>query len=272
MSEMETSLMRRAFIRLLEISWIVRDATIGGKLRAVAHVLRAPAVGYVAFMLNLLLKKIALLFGVDDERAAEYPWILHQLGLFPKGSKVLDVGCSESILTHVLVMRGFTVTGLDLRDYPFRSRQMVFVKRNMADTGLPDDFFDGIVLVSTIEHVGLSVYGQSLVDNALDAKAIHELQRILKPGGLLMITTPFVGKKEARVTRTERQYGFRELEKLIGDLMILREDYFSLCRYHHALRWVRQDRNCAEKARFDEAGIACLVLRKTDALTIDGDR
>jgi 2-polyprenyl-3-methyl-5-hydroxy-6-metoxy-1,4-benzoquinol methylase len=251
---------------------MVKDAAIRGRLRIVVYALRVPAVGYVAFMLNLILKKAVLFFGEDDQRAAEYAWILQQLAHLSKGSSVLDVGCSESILSHVLVMRGFTVTGLDLRDYPFRSRQMAFVKRNIANTGFPDDFFDGIVLVSTIEHVGLGVYGQYLVDNDLDVKAIHELTRILKPSGLMMITTPFVGKEETRITRSERQYGFSRLEKLTGGFVVIREDYFRLYRYHHAIQWVRHDRDDAEKAKFGEAGIACLVLRKTNALTNGGDQ
>jgi 2-polyprenyl-3-methyl-5-hydroxy-6-metoxy-1,4-benzoquinol methylase len=254
--------MARALVRMLGISSTIRDRAIRRRLRIVVYALRTPAVGYLAFMLNLILKKIALLFGEDDQRPAEYAWILQQLSLLSRGSNVLDVGCSESVLSHVLVMRGFKVTGLDLRDYPFRTRQMSFVKRNIADTGFADDYFDGIVVVSTIEHVGLDVYGQHVLDSALDVKAMSELTRILKPGGIVLVTTPFVGKAETRITRTERQYGFSRLEKLIGDLSVVREDYFSLYRYRHGLRWVRHDREGAEKARLDEAGIACLVLRK----------
>jgi SAM-dependent methyltransferase len=255
--------MRRALIRRLAMSSKVKDAAIGGRLKLVVRALRVPPVGYLAFMLNLILKKFVLFFGEDDQRAAEYPWILSQLSLLPEGANVLDVGCSESILSHVLVMRGFRVTGLDLRDYPFRSKQMLFVKRNIADTGFPEDVFDGIVLVSTIEHVGLQVYGQSLVDSTLDVKAMHELIRILKFGGLIMITTPFVGREETRITRSERQYGFGRLEKLIDGLEILREDYFSVYRHRHALRWIKHDKDNAERLKFNEAGIACMVLSKT---------
>jgi SAM-dependent methyltransferase len=258
---------RRALIRLLGMSWLIKDAAIKGRLRIVAHALQIPSVSYVAFMINLVLKKMILFFGEDDQRAAEYSWLLQQLPLLTKGSRVLDVGCSESILSHVLVIRGFRVTGLDLRDYPFQSRQMTFVKRNIANTGLPDNFFDSIVLVSTIEHVGLGVYGQPLVDNDLDIKAFRELTRVLKPGGLILLTTPFVGTDKTRITHSERQYGFKRLEKLVHGLAILEEDYFSLYQYHHAFSWVRHDRDGAEKARFEEAGIACLVLRKT---SLDG--
>lgn len=136
----------------------------------------------------------------------------------------------------------------------------------MANTGFADDFFDGIVLVSTIEHVGLGVYGQSLVGNDLDVRAFHELTCVLKPGGLILLTTPFVGHEETRITHSERQYGFGRLHTLIGDLMILREDYFHLYRYGHGLRWIRNDREGAERTNFADAGIACLVLRKKGSL------
>jgi SAM-dependent methyltransferase len=49
------------------------------------------------------------------------------------------------------------------------------------------------MVVSTIEHIGLPVYGQVGFDADGDVKAIEELRRTLKPGGYLIITTPFAG-------------------------------------------------------------------------------
>jgi 2-polyprenyl-3-methyl-5-hydroxy-6-metoxy-1,4-benzoquinol methylase len=249
-------------LRLFAISSAIRKAAMNGRLQLLVRALRNPVIGYTSFAVNVVLKNVALFFGGHDQRAAEYPWILRQLAFLAKGSVVLDVGCSESILSHALVMRGFAVFGLDVRDYPFRSKYMTFVRRNMIASGLPDNFFDAILVCSTIEHVGLNVYQQIDLDSSLDARAVHELARILKPGAAMMVTTPFVGNVEDRITSEERQYGFEGLKKLFDGLDIVREDYFYPYHYGHLLRWIQLCRGDALKVTFAEPGIACLVLRK----------
>jgi 2-polyprenyl-3-methyl-5-hydroxy-6-metoxy-1,4-benzoquinol methylase len=90
--------------------------------------------------------------------------MLGQIERVKPGSRMLEVGCSGSLLGHELTAKRFTVVGLDIRDHPFKSKRMLFVKGNVMDTKLPDEKFD-IILVSTIEHIGLSAYGQLTLDN-----------------------------------------------------------------------------------------------------------
>ena len=117
-------------------------------------------VGRVFFWVSIGLKRLSLLFGGWSQRAVEYPWVIESLRLVPRGGLILDVGCAESLLSHELIARGFRVVGIDIRDYPFKDKRMLFLKRNIMDTGLPDSIFDAIVIVSTIEHVGLESYGK----------------------------------------------------------------------------------------------------------------
>jgi len=152
--------------------------------------------GVVAFWVSVLIKWFGLLRSGWSQRVVEYPWVLRQLRRFvPRGARVLDVGCSESVLSHVLLYMGYGVWGLDINDYPYMPRQMVFVKRDVRDTGLPSNFFDAVVVVSMMEHIGLPVYGQVGFDADGDVKAIEELRRILKPGDYLIITMPFAGRE-----------------------------------------------------------------------------
>ena len=252
----------RAVGRLLAISSLFRSGAGTRRLGRFTVILRNPAIGYVAFMINIVLKNLTLFFDGADQRAAEYPWTLQQLSLLPRGSLVLDVGCSESIFSHVLVTRGFRVVGLDIRDYPFKCKHMSFIKRNVVDSGLPDCLFDGVIMISTVEHIGLGIYGQTVLDNSLDSTAIGEVFRILKQGGILMLTTPFVGAGPDRIRPDERQYGSGGLEKRFKNFEILREDYFYPYRYHHVLRWVKLAKTEAVSTKYGEAGMACLVLRK----------
>jgi hypothetical protein len=53
-----------------------------------------------------------------------------------------------------------------------------------------DEQFDAVVLLSTIEHVGVGSYGISATDDA-DRRAMRRLHELTKPGGLLVLTTPY---------------------------------------------------------------------------------
>ena len=188
--------------------------------------------GVVAFWVSVLIKWFGLLRGGWSQRVVEYPWVLRQLRRFvPRGARVLDVGCSESVLSHVLLYMGYEVWGLDINDYPYKPRQIVFAKRDVRDTGLPSNFFDAIVVVSTIGHISLPVYGQVGFDVDGDVKAIEELHRILKPGGYLIITTPFAGR-EFRIVTGERQSTLRDLKLERGSRLLVRNSSYRI-------NWVR---------------------------------
>jgi 2-polyprenyl-3-methyl-5-hydroxy-6-metoxy-1,4-benzoquinol methylase len=85
------------------------------------------------------IKILSLQEGLCSQRAIEYPWVLTQIKRLKPNALILDVGCAESLLSHELIARGFRVIGLDIRDYPFKNRRVLFVKRNILDTKLPND-------------------------------------------------------------------------------------------------------------------------------------
>jgi SAM-dependent methyltransferase len=179
----------------------------------------------------------------------------------------LDVGCAESLLSHELVARGFRVIGLDIRDYPFKNRRVIFVRRNVLDTGFPDGMFDAILVVSTIEHIGLSTYGQLALDDEGDLKAMKELYRILKPRGII-ITTPYIGNCPLRVDSFERNYNRQRLQKLIEGFKIVRKDYFYPRRIEGKVCWERMSREDIDQESFVEAGLACQYWRRKLILSL----
>jgi len=131
------------------------------------------------------------------------------------------------------------------------------------DTGLPDNIFDAIVMVSTIEHIGLSVYGQLTLDDDGDIKCMRELHRIMKPSGLLILTTPYTGQT-LRISKFERNYNRKRLTKLINGFHILKEEYFYPMNYGRRLIWVKLSRESIDEKAFKNPGLACLVLQKPE--------
>lgn len=135
-----------------------------------------------------------------DERSVEYPWLYAQLPKNP--GKMLDAG---SALNHrFLVERAplrdaqLTIMTLAPEKRCFWERSISYVFGDLRKTFFADSVFDVVVSISTIEHIGLDntmLYTGDASKKETDAlgfmPAITEFRRILKPGGVCLITVPF---------------------------------------------------------------------------------
>lgn len=233
------------------------------------HFLRNIGVGRFVFNFRIYSFKIENIFGQFNQREIEYPWILKRLES-GKNQILLDVGCGESLLAHELLSRGFSVVGLDVRGHPVKNHREIFVKANAVNTGLPSELFDVITLVSTIEHIGLTGYSQDLIKNEADFLTMHELRRLLKPGGVLVLTTPYEGGGPFRIhmfgknfSFGERRYDSNRLSKLIEGFKIIDSEFF-LCRFNKRCSFVPIDKQHIDQLASDktEGSLACLILQK----------
>lgn len=148
-----------------------------------------------------------------NERIVELPFVLRSLE--QAGQRVLDVGCSQSILPLELAHLGFRVWGIDQRSYPVRHPNFEFVRCDVCQLTFPESFFDAVVCLSTIEHVGLGFYGDTRQDRG-DLAAVRELRRVLKPGGKLILTTPFGRRGEG----WQRVYDLSGIQELLEGLKV----------------------------------------------------
>lgn len=155
-----------------------------------------------------------------SERIIEKAWVLRHLSGLETGSKILDVGCAESLLSLELASNGFLVTGVDVRPYPLTHPNLRFVQSDVMTAPLEPGSFDGVILLSTIEHIGLGWYGDQVGDHQSAVMAhIHEL---LKPGGQLLLTTPF---GRAAVTPLHRIFDSSGLSQLLSPFRIDQMEY-----------------------------------------------
>lgn len=152
-----------------------------------------------------------------DGRIIEYSFIMGKLG-HAKPARVLDVGCVARLnyLPASLASLGWEVWGIDQREWKFRFPNFHFAREDIRQTSFPDDFFDCVYAVSTLEHIGLSGrYGVTKDDPEGGLRTIKEIARILCRGGRLLVTMPY-GKKYQVVKSQKRIYDKQSLEKLFS--------------------------------------------------------
>ncbi|MCS7230990.1 MAG: class I SAM-dependent methyltransferase [Elusimicrobiota bacterium] len=191
------------------------------------------------------------------ERIFERGFLFMNLYDVSVGSKILDVGCCWSSISLELSCLGYKVWGIDISEYPFYHPNFTFVKGSICKTEFEDNFFDVIIAISTIEHIGLGHYGDSVFED--DYQAVSEIKRILKPNGKFILTLPF-GKNMK--TQLFRVYDKEALNKLISSFEIVKLQYFlNYNDKYWTLVTEEEVISCGVNERGRNTGNVCIVLK-----------
>ena len=109
-------------------------------------------------------------------------------GLEP--GRVLDVGCGRGLLLQQLRKRGWEVQGTELSEdsatYARDVLRLDVQTADLTDLTLASDHFDTVILWHVLEHI------------PDPAALLAEVERILRPGGTLLVAVPNFGSWEAR--------------------------------------------------------------------------
>lgn len=172
-------------------------------------------------MINKLGFSRPIELALTTTRIVEYPWVLRNV---PSNGRVLDVGSTGSQLPLMLVGLGYEVWTIDVRKYEFEgvSNNLHCIRGDIRRTDFVDSFFDIVLAVSTIEHVGLGRYSDP-IDIEGDRIAMKEIRRIMTHEGVLLMTVPF-GKRT--MSAFHRVYDQESLLALLRDFKIESIEYF----------------------------------------------
>lgn len=142
-------------------------------------------------MLDIIRKKInVILTGEVGKGNSEYRenWLKNVLSEIPDGSIILDAGAGES--RYKVFCEHLEYTSQDFAEYD-GAGDLKGIQKDIRDysaldivsdiTAIPvdDESFDVVMCIEVIEHLPNPI------------EALSELNRVLKPGGKLIITAPF---------------------------------------------------------------------------------
>ncbi len=108
-----------------------------------------------------------------------------------KSGKILDIGCATGIFLNGMKQHGWDCYGVEPSDFASRYAMDRFglnVYNGYLNDGLfEDNFFDIITLWDVFEHLPEPI------------ETIQTISKMLKPGGLLVITTPNANSWERKI-------------------------------------------------------------------------
>ena len=108
--------------------------------------------------------------------------------LVPSGGLVFEPGCGNGFISFLAGRMGYTVTATDAwhpveREELFRRASVRFFPSNMNTAApwpnVPDQLFDAVLFGEVFEHLLNHPVG-----------LLQQIHRVLKPGGVLLLTTP----------------------------------------------------------------------------------
>ena len=151
----------------------------------------------------------------------------HAIAHLPAGGRILEYGSVPPLFTGALARSGFTVCGLDLAPdrfaTAFQRLQLEVARCNVETDPVPhsENSFDGVVFNEVFEHLRIN-----------PIFTLREALRVLKPGGVFLLSTPnlwsfrgirnFLFRQQAGVQSVDM---FAEYEKLatLGHMGHVRE-------------------------------------------------
>jgi len=141
------------------------------------------------------------------------------------GVRILDYGCGSGVIVGQLQARSYNVCGTDISRKAIEYGTSQGIKNLYSTNGIevdfPDESFDLILAMDVVEHINE------------DDLVMHELERLLRPNGRLIITVPayqWMWGVQDEVSHHFRRYSMKSIIKLVSNfssLSVLKKTYFN---------------------------------------------
>jgi len=174
----------------------------------------------------------------------------------------MDIGSVGSLLPLKLAQKGHKIFTVDTRQYHEKHPNITSINKDINSTDFRDNFFDEIVCVSVLEHIGMSAYGDPSYQDG-DKLTVQKFNKILKISGKLLITMPFAGEYKILpwLDTYEKIYNYKSIMTLFKDWTLIKEEYYIP---ESQKNWIRTNRESAEKVHdsYPRSNLACFIFEK----------
>ena len=137
-----------------------------------------------------------------------------------------DVGSSAKTMG---ILSQFTpVTMIDIRPIELELPNLFFRKGSILALPFEDNSLETISSLCVVEHIGLGRYGDD-IDTFGSEKAIRELKRVLKVGGIILFSVP-IDNENKIYFNAHRAFTRDYILELFQDFKVLDE------KYHYGLK------------------------------------
>lgn len=127
----------------------------------------------------------------EEERRRSARFLLNKISRYKGKGRLLDLGCSAGILLDEARKLGWEVYGVELSSWAIQHAKEKFnieiFRGELKEARFPDGYFDIVVMADSIEHL------------SDPAGCLSEAKRILKPDGIICISTPDIGSILSRI-------------------------------------------------------------------------
>lgn len=188
------------------------------------------------------------------DRDLEYPWIIKNINI--KKGRILDVGSTKSQFLIENIKGDIELFAIDINQRE-ADNKIKFIKGDIRETKFQDNYFDCVICVSTLEHIG--VPGRYKCDNDPngDIRAMNEIHRILNPDGILLVTIPY---GNIDILPINRLYNKGKVEKLFENFIIKECKYLKY--FNKWDLWLEVEEEEASKSKMANRDWYSLALMK----------
>lgn len=187
-----------------------------------------------------------------NERVVEIPYALAHL---PQSGAILDVGSCDAPYLACIQLPGRQLHCLDPRPMP-PPMGVPYFQQNIQDFATPERFgtYDGVLMLSSLDHIGLEAYGQPACDGGVES-ALAAAWHLLRPRGSLVLTVP-VGIP--KVAGWYRQFAPYELLRLLKQFEIVDAAFYKYWEGKYCLTSAPEVKKCDYRDGAGAGAVGCL--------------
>lgn len=154
----------------------------------------------------------------------ECSFVANNLGKI-EGKNILNIGSYRNFI--IGLSSAFKVTTIDVRETPSEVLNETFVHSDVTNMTFPDNSFDIVISLCSLEHFGLGRYGDEFNLEA-DVMAVRQIKRVLKPEGRYFFSTTITRAHPSILFNADRIYNLQKIHGFTEGMNCVDEKVFSV--------------------------------------------